>query len=276
MSFSTEERSGASAQQWSRRISSTQNSSSPEITIEFHSSPAFTLSSLPCTSLSPSPSLSVSLTLLLSLSDGSITGAMLRELLQPSLSGCVSSNVRVELSNLLTMQEKGKGEGRGKISPVPKWCPLGAIVSLISPGGSPCFFFFLVALDSDLPTEPYWGFLHGGSQAAVFSRKKKCQQNKEINKQINKHIRKAYFAAGAWIRTFRVPSAESEPYSQTLPGLVNLLKKKRKGVGENSPVLQKPLCIKKKKLICGSLCLCFRLEEPIYSLRLGRHWYLWL
>lgn len=50
------------------------------------------------------------LSLSLSPSDGSITGAMLRELLQPSLSGCVSSNVRVELSNLLTMQEKGKKE----------------------------------------------------------------------------------------------------------------------------------------------------------------------
>lgn len=51
---------------------------------------------------SPSPVLPFSLLL----SDGSITGAMLRELLQPSLSGCVSSNVRVELSNLLTMQER--------------------------------------------------------------------------------------------------------------------------------------------------------------------------
>lgn len=49
-----------------------------------------------------------------SLSDGSITGAMLRELLQPSLSGCVSSNVRVEPCNLLTMQEKGKREEGGR------------------------------------------------------------------------------------------------------------------------------------------------------------------
>lgn len=60
------------------------------------------------------------LSLSLSPSDGSITGAMLRELLQPSLSGCVSSNVRVELSNLLTMQEKGKKENEEKKS---LWSP---------------------------------------------------------------------------------------------------------------------------------------------------------
>lgn len=52
--------------------------------------------------------------LFLFLTDGSITGAMLRELLQPSLSGCVSSNVRVELSNMLTKQERGKREGGKK------------------------------------------------------------------------------------------------------------------------------------------------------------------
>lgn len=45
---------------------------------------------------------------------------MLRELLQSSLSGCVSSNARVELSNLLTMQEKEKREGGKIISVVPK------------------------------------------------------------------------------------------------------------------------------------------------------------
>lgn len=61
------------------------------------------------------PGLQALLLPLLRLSDGSITGAMLRELLKLSLSGCVSSNVRLEPSNLLTVQEKrGREE---KVSP---------------------------------------------------------------------------------------------------------------------------------------------------------------
>lgn len=80
----------------------------------------------------------------LSPSDGSITGAMLRELLQPSLSGCVSSNVRVELSNLLTMQEKGKKENEEKNLSGPQMMPAGSHRALNFAG---CFspLFCLVA-----------------------------------------------------------------------------------------------------------------------------------
>lgn len=49
-------------------------------------------------------------------SDGSITGAMLRELLKLSLSVCVSSNVQAEPSNLLTTQEKKKANEEEKQS----------------------------------------------------------------------------------------------------------------------------------------------------------------
>lgn len=133
-------------------------------------SPFFPLFSLP-----PSPTLSFSFSPSPFLSDGSITGAMLRELLQPSLSGCVSSNVGVEPCNLLTMQEKGKERRGGKKKK-----------SLRSPNDArrepSCAKFRRVVLpcfsvswppDSDLQTEPYWAFLHGGVQAAVFSRKQK-------------------------------------------------------------------------------------------------------
>lgn len=84
------------------------------------------------------------LSLSLSPSDGSITGAMLRELLQPSLSGCVSSNVRVELSNLLTMQEKGKKENEEKNLSGPQMMPAGSHRALNFAG---CFspLFCLVA-----------------------------------------------------------------------------------------------------------------------------------
>lgn len=119
ISLSMERHSSTSAHRYGSRITDSQNCDSPEITIEFHS---FLLSHQPPSLFPvfpPSPASPV-VSFSFSLSDGSITGAMLRELLQPSLSGCVSSNVRVELSNLLTMQEKGKREGGKKVSPVPK------------------------------------------------------------------------------------------------------------------------------------------------------------
>lgn len=81
------------------------------------------------------------LSLCLSLSDGSITGAMLRELLKLSLSGCVSSNLRVEPSNLLTMQEKGKREGGEKSLTGPQMMPAGSHRALNFAGWfSPVFF----------------------------------------------------------------------------------------------------------------------------------------
>lgn len=48
--------------------------------------------------------------------DGSITGAMLRELLKLSLSVCVSSSVQAEPSNLLTTQEKKRANEEEKHS----------------------------------------------------------------------------------------------------------------------------------------------------------------
>lgn len=56
------------------------------------------------------PSLPALLLPPLCLSDGSITGAMLRELLKLSLSGCVSSNVGLQPPNLLAVQEKRERE----------------------------------------------------------------------------------------------------------------------------------------------------------------------
>ncbi len=175
--------------------------------------PAFapTSSCLPC-----SPFLSGALFLILSLSDGSITGAMLRELLQPSLSGCVSSNVGVELSNLLTMQEKRKREGGGKKS---LWSPNDA---RWEPSCAKCRRVVLPCFLSCGPRTPIYRQSHIGPFCMVgpkqlcSAEKKWQQQNKEINKHINKHIRKAYFCANARIRTFCVPSAENEPYSRTL------------------------------------------------------------
>ena len=102
--------------------------------------PAFapTSFSLPCCR-SLSNTLFHSLTL--APSDGSITGAMLRELLQPSLSGCVSSNVRVEPCNLLTVQEKGTREaGGGGILSGPQMMPAGSHRALNFAGWFSPFF----------------------------------------------------------------------------------------------------------------------------------------
>lgn len=66
--------------------------------------------------------------------DGSITGAMLRELLKLSLSVCVSSSVRVEPSNLLTTQEKREPTSRKSILFAPQMTPAGSHRLLDSAG----------------------------------------------------------------------------------------------------------------------------------------------
>lgn len=65
-------------------------------------------------------------------------------------------------------------------------------------------FYFSRPPDYDFQTWPYWAFLHGGAQAAVFSRKKSQQSNCKINKELKKHF---------------LPSAENKARSQT-PGLI--------------------------------------------------------
>lgn len=142
------------------------------------------------------------LSLSLSPSDGSITGAMLRELLKLSLSGCVSSNVRVEPSNLLTMQEKGERKGGGGKE------------SLCSPNDAhwepSCAKFHRMVLPCFLscgPRTPIYRQSHIGPFCMV-GPKQLCsaemtQQHKEINKQINKHFQ---------------PSAENEPCNQSDTG----------------------------------------------------------
>lgn len=100
--FSTQPRRRSSRQYGSGvKTGSGRKCDSSEITIEF---PAFSPLFLPLFLLKPS--LQALLLPPLCLSDGSITGAMLRELLKLSLSGCVSSIVGLEPPNLLTVQEK--------------------------------------------------------------------------------------------------------------------------------------------------------------------------
>lgn len=151
-----------------------------EITTAFDSfPPSHSAVSFPC-----SPSLPGPLFLILSCTDGSITGATLRELLQPSLSGCVSSNVRALLSNLLTMQEKGERMMGGKKISSPQMMPAGSHRALNFAG----WFSLFSALwppDSDLQTEPYWAFLHGRAQAAALSRKEKKEKRWQRNKEIS-------------------------------------------------------------------------------------------
>lgn len=122
----------------------------------------------------------------LSVSDGSITGAMLRELLQPSLSGGVSSNVGAELSNLLTMQEKRKETRRKK--------------SFWSPNDTrrepSCAKFCRVALPCFLsrgPRTPIYRQSHIGLFCMVWpkqlrSAEKHVNNKIKINKQINKQL----------------------------------------------------------------------------------------
>lgn len=107
--------------------------------------------------------------------DGSITGAMLRELLKLSLSVCVSSSVQAEPSNLLTTQEKRERTRRKSTLFAPQMTPAGSHRLLDSAGRlsqPPPPFYFARPPDSDFQTQPYWAFLHGGAQAAAFSRKK--------------------------------------------------------------------------------------------------------
>lgn len=119
------------------------------------------------------PGLQALLLPLLRLSDGSITGAMLRELLKLSLSGCVSSNVRLEPSNLLTVQEKRGREEKVSPPPLPlptQMMPTGSHRALNFAGRPPPphpiptpSFSVSWPPDSDLQTEPYWSFLLGGA-----------------------------------------------------------------------------------------------------------------
>lgn len=89
------------------RITGSWKCDSSEITIEF---PAFSP-----TSFSSTPRLSVFKLRFspLCLSDGSITGAMLRELLKLSLSGCVSSNVSARAFQPAHRAGKRKERRRG-------------------------------------------------------------------------------------------------------------------------------------------------------------------
>lgn len=199
ISLSTKSQCSMSTRQYDSRITGSENCDNPEITIEFHS---FLLPHLPPPTPPPRNTFFLILSLSLSPSDGSITGAMLRELLQPSLSGCVSSNVRVELSNLLTMQEKGKKENEEKKS---LWSPNDA---RWEPSCAKFRRVFLPSFLSCGPRTPIYRHSHIGPlcmaepKQLCSAEKKWQQQNKEINKQINKHIREAYFFANARIRTF--------------------------------------------------------------------------
>lgn len=106
------------------RITGSWKCDSSEITIEF---PAFSP-----TSFSSTPRLSVfKLRFLppLCLSDGSITGAMLRELLKLSLSGCVSSNVSAwafQPAHRAGKRKERRRWGGGAVSPVPQMMPAGS------------------------------------------------------------------------------------------------------------------------------------------------------
>lgn len=108
------------------------------------------------------PGLQALLLPLLRLSDGSITGAMLRELLKLSLSGCVSSNVRLEPSNLLTVQEKrGREE---KVSPPPLPLP-----TQMMPTGSHRALNFAGRPPHPTPSPPP-RFLSHGPQTPIYRR----------------------------------------------------------------------------------------------------------
>lgn len=174
--FSTQPRQRSSRQYGSGvKTGSGRKCDSSEITIEFPaSSPLLLLLFL----LLLVPSLQALLLAPLCLSDGSITGAMLRELLKLSLSGCVSSNVGPEPPNLLTVQEKrAREEGREeKVSPpllpsLPtQMTPTGSHRALNfasrpphRPTQSTPSFSVSWPPDSDLQTEPYWSFLLGGA-----------------------------------------------------------------------------------------------------------------
>lgn len=105
----------------------------------------------------------------LCLSDGSITGAMLRELLKLSLSGCVSSNVGLQPPNLLTVQEKrerrrkrmgGRKKSRRLVPPSPThMTPTGSHRAL-NFAGRPLF----------APLSPPPRFLSHGPQTPIYRR----------------------------------------------------------------------------------------------------------
>lgn len=125
-------------------------------------------------------------------SDGSITGAMLRELLKLSLSVCVSSNVQAEPSNLLTTQEKKKANEEEKQSlrspNDARWEPSSARFCWAAlPTPAPVLFLAAPGLRfSDaaiLGLSAWWG------PSSCLQQKKKSQQpNREINKEIKEHF----------------------------------------------------------------------------------------
>lgn len=139
------------------------------------------------------PGLQAPLLPLLRLSDGSITGAMLRELLKLSLSGCVSSNVRLEPSNLLTVQEKRGREEKVSPPPLPlptQMMPTGSHRALNFAGRAPPphpLVFCLMAPrlrftdGAILVLSAWWGL-------SSCIQQKKQATNKEINKEISKHF----------------------------------------------------------------------------------------
>lgn len=108
---------------------------------------------------------------------------MLRELLQPSLSGCVSSNVRVEPSNLLTMQEKGKrGEGKKRLSG-PQMMPAGSHRALNFAGWFSSVFC-LVAPGLRFTDRAILGLSAWRGLSSCVQQKK--NDNNKIKKEINK------------------------------------------------------------------------------------------